>query len=137
MFQLALTSSTTPDGVTTFYTGIDLTTGLVGPQTFAWADQDDTVTLVQVLANGVSVRPDFLGDTSGIPFIGLDGWYSNVYADSGGTSIGNLSLNVVDDWDVPEPNSLLLVGAGLLSVPWLRIRYRKRHQAEQRRRALA
>jgi len=130
-FDLALTCTpNTPGAGATTCTyalpaGVDLTSGLVGPKEYAWTDQDETVTVVDLLSNGIIVTPDVEGYKTGTA---LDNWevYSTVYNNSDGNWSGAFDLKVNDAWDVPEPNSLLLIGAGLLSVPWLRTRYRKR-----------
>jgi hypothetical protein len=120
-------TSATAAGVTTFtFTNpsFNLTAGLEGPQTLVWNDSDGGVTVVQLLANGFTVTPDYTGATSGA----LDNWavYTTDYLNSAGDITKYLDVTVNDHWDVPEPNTLLLLGAGLLSAPWLRARYRKR-----------
>jgi hypothetical protein len=123
------TVSTAADGSTTytFTTPQDLTVGLVGGLKAVWADGDDGYTLYQLTSTGFSVTTDYQGNITGLPALANWDIYSSDIHNSDGNYSGSVGVKISDHFDVPEPNSLLLLGAGFLSVPWLRARYRKRH----------
>jgi len=118
-----------PISVTTFMfqSPLDLT-GWQGSTTLLWntsetGAESGATTLFQLLPGGFSVTPDNAPLVLGTPVPLTDNWLTYV-AQLGGSSGVNVRASDVND--VPEPNTLLLLGAGFLSVPWLRVRFRKR-----------